>query len=96
MIPQPKYEVGQQVWCVQTWEVQAKPVPMYIGSILVNAYDYGCPVRYMMHETRVGSGKLWPERDVFASEQEAADALARRKQARDRDVKINRKDTVQR
>lgn len=49
-----------------------------IGSVRIDT-ERDCPIEYMMIETGVGSGRVWKETDVFATE---ADAYPRLEQKR--------------
>lgn len=59
----------------------AQPSPMHVGEIRVEVSESKTREIYMLDETGLGSGTLWPVNDLFAI-RETAEAECRRRNAR--------------
>lgn len=56
---------------VVDYDDRIKKEHLTIGSIQVDTERKECPVRYMCRETGVGSGTIWEESRLFATEDQA-------------------------
>lgn len=61
------YSTGQVV----EYSDRIRKEHLTVGSIQIDTERRECPVRYMCRETGVGSGTVWEESCLFATEQEA-------------------------
>lgn len=76
----PKFKIGQKVYAVRKisdcdYKYEIFCYKATIGKVEIHQfapkYGYKSVVEYMLEETGVGSGQVWKEERLFATEEEA-------------------------